>query len=173
MTRSQLEHLLRAAGAIAGTQDLVVIGSQAILAWAEHLPASLLVSLEADLYPRDQPQLAQLIDGSIGELSPFHETFGYYAHGVGPETARLAPGWEDRLVPLSNSNTNGVTGWCLHPVDIAISKLAAGRPKDLDYVKALQTVAGLEAAQLEALAQGLEEPPVRELVLQRLARLSG
>jgi hypothetical protein len=127
VTRSQLEHLLRAAGAIAGTQDLIVIGSQAILAWAENL----LVSLKADLYPRDQPHLAQLIDGSIGELSTFHETFGYYAHGVGPETARLAPGWEDRLIPLRNANTNGVTGWCLHPLDIALSKLAAGRPKDL------------------------------------------
>ena len=31
MTRAQLEHIIRAAGVIADTQDLVVIGSQAVL----------------------------------------------------------------------------------------------------------------------------------------------
>ena len=31
MTRTQLEHIIRAAGAIADETDLVVIGSQAIL----------------------------------------------------------------------------------------------------------------------------------------------
>jgi hypothetical protein len=43
--------------------------------------------MEADYFPVDHPERADLIDGSIGELSPFHGTFGYYAHGVGPETA--------------------------------------------------------------------------------------
>ncbi len=169
MTRAQLEHILRAAGAIVATQDLVVIGSQAVLAWSDDLPDSLLVSIEAGLYPRDRPDRATLIDGSIGELSPFHETFGYYGHGVGPETATLAPGWESRLLALSNANTHGVTGWCLHPLDIAISKLAAGRAKDLAYVKVLRVAAGLELTQLQALAKGLVEP-ARTLVSQRLLR---
>ncbi len=169
MTRPQLEHVLRAAGAITATQHLVVIGSQAVLAWSEQLPASLLVSVEADLYPRDRPELAGLIDGSIGELSPFHETFGYYGHGVGPETATLAPGWEKRLLAWCNSNTSGVTGWCLHPLDIAISKLAAGRPKDLTYVSVLRSALGLELSRLQELALALREP-ARSLVLQRLSR---
>jgi hypothetical protein len=47
----------------------------------------LLTSQEADIYPLGDPAKSDLIDGTIGELSPFHETFGYYAHGVGPETA--------------------------------------------------------------------------------------
>jgi hypothetical protein len=33
------------------------------------------------------PDRADLIDGTIGELSPFHATYGYYAHGVGESTA--------------------------------------------------------------------------------------
>lgn len=33
-----------------------------------------------------------MIDGSIGELSPFHETFGYYAQGVDETTAVLPEG---------------------------------------------------------------------------------
>ena len=31
--------------------------------------------------------LADKIDGAIGEGSQFHQTYGYYAQGVGPETA--------------------------------------------------------------------------------------
>ena len=34
-----------------------------------------------------RPELAELIEGAIGEGSPFHDQFGYYAQGVGPETA--------------------------------------------------------------------------------------
>jgi hypothetical protein len=137
MRRSELEHLLRAAGAIAAESEIVVIGSQAILGTHAHPPAELVVSMEADLYPLHSPAKADLIDGSIGELSPFHETFGFYAHGVGPETARLAAGWQQRLVPLHNENTGGITGLCLSVPDLAVSKLAAGRPKDLDYVAQL------------------------------------
>ena len=40
-------------------------------------------------------------------------------------------------MPLTNENTRGVTGLCLSAVDIAISKLAAGREKDMRYVTAL------------------------------------
>src|SRR5437763_1568132 len=38
------------------------------------------------------------IDGAIGDGSPFDSTFGYYAHGVGPETATAPAGWQERLV---------------------------------------------------------------------------
>src|SRR6266851_967339 len=43
--------------------------------------------MEADLYPRYRSELAELIEGSLGELSPFHQTFGYRADGVSPNTA--------------------------------------------------------------------------------------
>jgi hypothetical protein len=76
VTRRQLEHLLRAAGEIAADDEIVVIGSQAILGQFPDAPASMRVSVEADLFPLNHPERADLIDGSIGELSPFHETFG-------------------------------------------------------------------------------------------------
>ncbi len=135
MNRKQLEHIVRASGSISGCRDLVIIGSQALLGACPDAPPELLTSMEADLYPADDPGKAELIDGCIGELSPFHETFGYYAHGVGPETARLASGWKARLVRVENANTGGAIGWCLAPVDLAISKLLAGRPKDIEFVR--------------------------------------
>jgi hypothetical protein len=54
------------------------------------------MSNEADMYPRNRPELADLIEGSIGELSKFDEMYGYYAQGVSPKTAILPRGWEDR-----------------------------------------------------------------------------
>ena len=59
MTRLQLEYL---------------IGSQAILGQFPDAPSELLVSREADVYPRMHPERAELIDGSIGEGSPFEPT---------------------------------------------------------------------------------------------------
>lgn len=135
MTREQLEHLVRAAAQIADDDELIIIGSQAVLGQFPDAPAELTVSNEADLYPKNKPERADLIDGSIGELSPFHETFGYYAHGIDENTATLPNGWRDRLVPIKNPNTRGATGWCLEVHDLVVSKLIAGREKDLEFAR--------------------------------------
>ncbi len=137
MTRLELEHVIRAAAAVADVSHLVVIGSQAILGEHPDAPTALLASMEADVYPKHAPEKAIVIDGAIGERSMFHDTFGYYAHGIAPETAVLPVGWQARVVVICNANTNGLTGECLETHDLAVSKLAAGREKDLDYVHTL------------------------------------
>ena len=135
MNRRDLEHLIRAAADVTDDDEIVVVGSQAVLGQFPDAPRTLRVSVEADLYPRHHPDRADIIDGAIGELSPFHSTFGYYAQGVGPETARLPEGWESRLVAIRNENTRGVTGLCLEVHDLVVSKLIAGRDKDLAFAE--------------------------------------
>jgi hypothetical protein len=134
MTREQLEPLIRAASVIAADDMIVVIGSQAILGQFPDAPASMRASMEADVFPLHHPERAELIDGSIGELSPFHETFGYYAQGVGEETATLPQGWTDRLIVVQNENTRGARGLCLEIHDLLVSKTIAGREKDLAFL---------------------------------------
>lgn len=92
MRRSELEHLIRAAAAITDQNEIMVIGSQSILGSVPDAPAELLQSMEADLYPLRRSDLADLIDGAIGELSPFEKGFGYYAQRVGSETAFIPVG---------------------------------------------------------------------------------
>jgi len=167
MRRRELEHIIRAAGAVAAVDAVAVVGSQAILASHPDAPDELLASREADVYPIEKPHLADLIDGAIGEGSPFEEEFGYYAHGVGPETAVLPPGWAARTVEICNENTRGVRGVCLHAVDLAISKLAAGRDKDIEFVRGLLAHGYVSAAQIRENASGLDAPH-RELVLARM-----
>lgn len=137
MKRSQLEHIIRAAGAITNHKDIIVVGSQSVLAQFPEAHPDLLFSAEADVFPKDRSDLAIQIDGAIGELSPFHQTFGYYAHGVDESTACLPGGWLDRLVAIHNDNTGGITGWCLDVHDLAASKLFAAREKDLNFVRLL------------------------------------
>lgn len=137
MRRSELEHIIRAAAAISNQYEIMVIGSQSILGSVAEPPAALVESMEADVYPVQRPELAELIEGAIGEGSPFHDQFGYYAQGVGPETAVLPNGWQDRLVRVQNPNTDLKVGFCLEPHDLAISKLAAGREKDWPFVSVM------------------------------------
>ncbi len=81
MNAEQLRHILRAAAAVTGESVFVVIGSNDILGSDPDAPRSLRKSVEGDTYPKNHPEKAIEVDGAIGELSPFHQEFGYYAHG--------------------------------------------------------------------------------------------
>jgi hypothetical protein len=114
---------------------------------------------------------ADLIDGSIGEGSAFHESFGYYAQGVGPRTATLPTGWQRRLVRVKNTNTRGVTGLCLEVNDLAIYKYVAGRKKDLEFTAVLARHAMTSKATLLArLAKTRLAAGLRPLVHARIVR---
>lgn len=78
----------------------------------------------------------------VGEDSPFHLRHGVYVEGIHRDTVVLPRGWENRLVAFTASGTGddqnyGRTGLCLHPIDLCVSKLIAGREKDHEFVGAL------------------------------------
>lgn len=159
MRRADLDHVVAAAAQIVGESEFVVVGSQAILAAHPDAPASLLRSQEADIYPRRAPERAIDIEGALGDGSAFQRAYGYYAHGVGPETAKAPLGWEDRLVaieipPRPASEVRAVAS-CLEPHDLVLSKLAANRERDWEFAQ-------------EALAARLVDPGV---LLERVGDL--
>jgi hypothetical protein len=176
MQRHELEHIVRASAGITGRHRFIIVGSQAVLGQFPDAPGELLVSREADIYCPDDPDATDLIDGSIGELSPFEQTFRYYAHGVGPETAIVPAGWEARLVPVHSEFTGGATAFCLEVHDLAISKLVAGREKDFDFVASLLRHRMVELPVLAERLANTDLHPERRLAcegrLQRLARLT-
>jgi hypothetical protein len=173
MNRRQLEHVIRAAAELTGETEIVVVGSQAILAVGTEVPADMLRSQEADLYPLHNPKLADLVEGAIGAGSIFEETFGYHADGVGPETAKLPDGWLDRATRLSFESTDA-TGICPEPNDLAVSKLVSGRPKDLEWLQS-----GLDAGLFDpaTIQTRLADVPnltddIRDLADKRLTQMS-
>jgi hypothetical protein len=152
MNRDQFEHAVRAAGAILGADEVLVIGSQAIHASIDFVLPEAERSIEVDIAATvdDDGSRADLIDGSIGELSVFQETFGYYAQGVTADTAVLPEGWRDRLLAYETPATNGVTALCLEPHDLWISKAIAARPKDREFCQALLDCDLVDRATLKA-----------------------
>lgn len=144
MRLEQFEHIVAAAADVTGQDEFVVVGSQAILGSYAHPPPTLLQSLEADIYPLSDPSAADLIDGALGDGSQFHLAFGYYAHGVGPETAKAPRGWQARLIrreiPPRLASGRAAVAWCLEVHDLVLSKCAAGRERDWHYAtEALKT----------------------------------
>ena len=137
MNRSEVEHAIRAACDVADETELWVFGSQAILGEYPDAPASLRQSAELDVSPKNRPENADLIDGALGELSLFHQTHGFYVHGLSLDAAKLPDGWEDRTVTIQNAGTRYNAGHCLEAHDLAASKLAAFREKDRDFVRTL------------------------------------
>jgi hypothetical protein len=88
---------------------------------------------------------------------------------VGPETAMLPIGWEKRLIRLETPNTQGAIGWCLHPVDLAFSKLAARRSKDLDFVGAMLRLKLIGRSALVTLIDGVGDSNLRARLTEALA----
>ena len=170
MKRRELEHVIRAAAGIADDPEIIVIGSQAVLGSIPDAPSTLVVSVEADVIPKNRPERAELIEAAIGEGSLFHDTFGYYANGVGYDTAVLPKGWEKRLVPVRSADTGGATGWCLDLHDLVLSKYAAGREKDLRFNEELILTGRIDRRRLLSLLRTL---PVSEASRRRISRLVG
>ena len=169
MKRTEFEHAIRAAAAVLGVDELLVIGSQALHGSVEgDLPEEALRSVEVDVAALGDPEgkKADLIDGAIGEASMFHATFGYYAQGVEAVTAVLPRGWQDRLVRFQTAGTRGVIAWCLEPHDLWISKMIAGRPKDLEFGQALQEEGIVDPSEL---VRRLEDVDAQEPVRDRIA----
>lgn len=160
MKRQEFDHALRAAASVLDESELMVIGSQAIHGSIRGaLPPEAERSIEVDVVAFNDPDSskADLIDGSIGEASMFHETFGFYAEGVSETTATLPDGWRDRLVLYESPMVPGVMVWCLEPHDLWLSKAVAHRPKDIEYCRALVRDGLVDVAVLEERAQNLPD----------------
>lgn len=170
MRHEEFVHVLQAAARIVD-DELVVVGSQAVLGQFPDAPEALLRSAEIDLFPRHHPDRSDDIDGSLGDGSPFHETYSYYAHAVGRETAKAPAGWEERLVrvvlPGLTPTDKLVTAWCLEVHDLVLSKLAAGRPHDMTFAEDAVRENLVDVHQLR-LGVDLMPPRLRDVVRERL-----
>jgi len=137
MNREQLEHAIRAACEVSGDNEVFVFGSQAILGQFPEADEQLRRSIEVDLSPKNKPEAVDKIDGALGENSPFHQTHGFYVHGVSLETACLPKGWKKRTKEVRDYMDDNKIGRCIEAHDLAASKLMAFREKDTQFVRRL------------------------------------
>lgn len=140
MNTAGLHRIIRAAAAMLDEDSVVIIGSQSILASYREfmLPDEATMSAEADIVPFDDEdeRKADKVDGLLGEASHFYAKYGIYADGVSPWTASLPSGWDERLVRIEDPESGSV-GLCLHPEDLCVAKVLAGRAKDIRFLEAV------------------------------------
>jgi hypothetical protein len=152
MTRAEVLHVLRAAVAITGHREWVAVGSQALALWFVARPPILARSQEIDLYAPGQDAFTELAEGSLGEGSLFQDTFGYYAHGVGEDTAVFPSAWPTRAQRFAIEPYSDAVVVVPSPADLAVAKLLAFRDKDLDFVETMLSEGMVTATEL---ARGL------------------
>ena len=141
MRREDFEHVVAASANVVGEAEFVIVGSQAIMGSHPNAPDALLMSLELGIYPAASPERADMIDGALGDGSPFHRAFGYYAHGVGPETA---------------------------PHDVVLAKCVAGRERDWEFARAALAAGLVEPRVLVARVEDLPIAPDARVRLRRM-----
>ncbi|MBK9476337.1 MAG: hypothetical protein IPL94_08870 [Tetrasphaera sp.] len=104
MTRDQLAHILRAAARIANDDEIIVIGSQAILGSFDEddLPEPAHASIGVDVFFAKDPDLAKTdgVDGHLGEGLSLSRNVRLLRPRLRRDPATLPDGWQDRLVPL-------------------------------------------------------------------------
>jgi hypothetical protein len=158
--KENFDHVIAAAVEVSGEQEIVVIGSQAILGSVEEPAEVLLESMEVDLFPLGDLEKAIEIEAALGEGSSFQGLYGYYAHGVGPETMKGPAGWRDRLirvkVPPRPGQEAEPIALCLELHDLVLAKCAAGRSRDWDYAREMLR---LRLVDYEVLIERIDEMP--------------
>ena len=161
LRKQAIAHLVRAVAGVSGQSSFVMIGTGAVIAQLKHVPLDLMRTREIDIYPRGVPHaedIATLIDGTLGEGSPFDETFGYYAHGVGERTACLPDDWEERAITFEAPGLAGVVCLCPEVNDIALSKLCAWREKDRSWLEAGINTGVLSLEAMRARSRTISNP---------------
>lgn len=135
MRRAQLQHMIFEIGRRFGINEFHIVGSAAILAALPDPPeGDLTATRDVDVVaPGDDERLADRISFVLGEASDFDLEHGYYAQGVTSRTPEFAPtDWMSCAIPV---HVGDYTGWCMDPHALVLSKLGAGREKDLDFAR--------------------------------------
>lgn len=165
MRRAQLEEVLVAAARVAGKNELVVIGSQAVHAVTDAAPAEVLVSLECDVLFEEGDEAGDAIRRELGPASAFRSEHGFYVDAVPPGLPVLPGGWRARLQTI---DAQGVLARCLEVHDLAVAKLAAGRLKDYELTAALLDRRLISAEAIRERIATFPEDRLRAVLLARL-----
>jgi len=166
MRLDALKHLADVVRAMARPGRIVVIGSSSLFASFPEIDVEggpLEKTNDADfiVLPFDE-QVGVMLHDTLGVDEEFHQRHGYYADILRPiGLEEMTPGWEERLVPLPGMED---LVFCLHPKDMAVCKLRAGRPKDIALLAGLIRNGMLDAVELRA---HLRLTPMREVMILR------
>lgn len=156
-TVEDLERSIRSISRHFKEDVVIVIGSQAALVGLPWTPDGMRDTLEIDIYLArvkqweaanpEELEASEEIAGLFGRDSNFHKTFGFFIDGVGVNTAKLPAGWKERTV-FREVKSAAITVTAIAPCieDLIVSKLAAFRDKDKNYIRSCHEAFPLDVA---------------------------
>jgi hypothetical protein len=156
-----------------GLDRFYVIGSAAVLAAIpDPPPGALTATRDIDIVPPDDDeQVADRISFVLGEASEFDIEHGFYAEGVTSLTPTYAPqGWQGRANPVK---VGQYTALCMEPHDLVMSKIGAGREKDMEFARAAFKLGLVNQERLQILLSELPvDDSLRAIFERRIAALA-
>ena len=170
MKRWQFFDLIRRVSELTQITEPVIVGSHSLFAVTDFVPAIVDRSLEADflLGPHGH-EVIEMVRDNLGYTSDFYKQHGYFADPLGMAVVSFTPGWQDRLQPLKDDNGQ-VVAKCLEIHDLAVSKLIAGRDKDLIFLCDLLDSRMILMEALMERAETIKETAFEDALLPRLER---
>ncbi len=155
------EDLLRAARSVAehfSAERVIIVGSQAILLTWPDAPVVMKITPEIDIYPENNRdwearnpgfEASEEISVLFGEMSQFHERFGFYLDGVDENTARMPPDWLDHAETME-IDVYGRTAVvvCSSVEDVIVAKLHRLAEKDVSFIKACAASRPMDRARI-------------------------
>ena len=170
MKKEYLFDLIRRVKEISGVRLPIIVGSQCLYAATDQVPQIVRGSFEADfLLAEDDSDAREIVNKKLGVTSTFFDEHGYFADGVGLATIVLTPGWRERLQPLMDESGQAVA-LCLDLYDVAVSKLIAGREKDMIFLCYLLDSKMITMAPLMERAEAIKETAYEGALVERLER---
>lgn len=163
MNLSALQHIIRAAQALAEDRRILVLGSASLLPSFPELgnaESPLAATYDADLCPDPFDELTgTMLDEALGENRAYYLRHGYHADILRDSILDTLPaGWRERLVPVPGCTA----AHALEPHDLAAVKLLVGRSKDLTLLTYLH-VAGLIDVEIVRARLDLLDIPVERV----------
>lgn len=165
MKKPQLEEVIRAASVLATRKEFVLFGSQAVHALTDQPPIEVLVSRECDLWFNDEPSIQELLQRELGAGSLFQQAKGFYLDALPPGLPMVPAGWQQRLCDLM---VDDIKVRCLEIHDLIVTKLAAGRLKDYEFIAAVLMGKLARPDELRRRIQTFPDPHTQAVLLARL-----
>lgn len=182
LSRSSIAHVARAVHQITGRNQLVLVGSAALIAayGEDKLPSGMLQTGDVDIFALDAPDDEKFSDqvGQIGISSSFEQEYNYFPDGVSRYTAMMPDDWQDRA---TRRLLDEITLFVPDPNDIAISKICAWRERDRHWVDEalefelidIKVIAKRITGEIVRRPDGREPPPPVEERLRRVRYIGG
>jgi hypothetical protein len=148
-SRQDLATAIRHVAAVTGCREMVVGGRGALVVSAASAALVATQDFDIGITVEGDRRGMQSFEAELGRASPFAAQHGFYVEHAGAEllTFALPDGWQTRATRLE---VEGVVALCLAPVDVALNKLHAKRPKDIEHLRMMLRDGVITLESLEA-----------------------